>query len=283
MAVKRVVDGAIANTLPPSPTAMTVVPTSHKPMFVVYDAGSDTAFAYSFDAGTTEFSASANFIIGTGWDIVEGFVLNDVPWLVCYRQSAPTLTFFKLVTPMANPVAIPLAKAPGMAQALTTIKAFPVSKGTSFLGYNQADGGVGMYSFLATGSQPANVWSHQWARGWTHFALFQFGGATFFFKINVVKPNVNIDHVLDGLTTGTVEVGTDLALANAQDLTIVEPVTLSNGDPHFVTYEADGTATLNRFNGNCLGWTQLAIWKSLPNATHLMPFESGSETFLLFV
>jgi len=159
---------------------------------------------------------------------------------------------------------------------------FLTPKGLAFLGYNQANGSVALYSFPPTQSNPVCVWSHQWAKGWTRFAFFQFGGENFFFKTNIAKLNVNIDHVLDGLSTGTMQVGTNLPLANALQLTAVEPLTLANGDPHFITYMPDGTTTINRFNGDCLGWTTLATWTSSPNATHVVPFRLAEDAFVLF-
>jgi hypothetical protein len=127
------------------------------------------------------------------------------------------------------------------------------------------------------------VWSHQWAKGWTRFAFFQFGGENFFLKTNTWKPNVNIDHVLDNLAGGTVEVATQLndALKDAQDLDIVQPITLAEGDPYFVTYKNDGPMTLNRFHADCLGWTTVASWSSKPGATQVVPLAVDGGVYLL--
>jgi hypothetical protein len=282
MAVRQVVTGNIANALPASPTAMTVVASGNEPMLIVYDSSLDTAQGYTLDAGSTDLTATASFKIGTGWDTIEAFVNNNAPCLMCYRGSDGTFAFYKLALPLASPVTFSLTHNPGMTKGYTTVKPFLTPKGPAFLGYNQANGSVAIYSFAPGQPNPNCVWAHQWAAGWTRFAFFQFGGENFFFKTNVAKLNVNIDHVLDGLTAGTVEVGSHIALDNALELTVVEPLTLANGDPHFVTYMPDGTTTLNRFNGDCLGWSKLAAWNSLPNATHVVPFLMGADAFVLF-
>jgi hypothetical protein len=282
MAVRQVVNGAIDNTLPAAPTAMTVVTSGNEPMLIVYDSSVDTAQGYNLDAGSTDLTATASFKIGAGWDFVEAFVDNDSAYLMCYRASDGTFAFYKLALPLANPVTFSLTHSPGMTKGYTTVKPFLSPKGAAFLGYNKANGSVAIYSFAPGQAKPSCVWWHQWAEGWTRFAFFQFGGENFFFKTNIAKLNVNIDHVLDGLVAGTVQVATNLVLENALELTAVAPLTSANGDPHFVTYMPDGTTSLNRFNGDCLGWTNLAVWNSLPNATHVVPFRVGTDTFVLF-
>jgi hypothetical protein len=125
------------------------------------------------------------------------------------------------------------------------------------------------------------MWSHQWAKGWTRFAFFQFGGENFFLKTNTWKPNVNIDHVLDNISSGTAEVATKLDLQDAQDLHRVEPFTRENGDPYFITYKGDGTVTFNRFWSDCLGWTTVASLASKPGASHIIPLSAADRSFLL--
>ena len=282
MAVRQVVAGVIHNALPASPSAMTVVPSEGQPMLLVYDSSVGAAQAYELNAATADLTATTSFTIGTGWDIIEPYVSDQSASLMCYRASDGTFAFYKLTTPLPSPVHFALTHNPGMTKGYTTAKPFLTRKGLAFLGYNQANGSVALYSFAAGQAHPTCVWWHQWARGWTRFAFFQFGGEHFFFKTNVAKLNVNIDHVLDGLTAGTIQVGTKLPLPNALQLTAVEPLTLANGDPHFVTYMLDGTTTLNRFNGDCLGWTNLAAWSSMPNGTHVVPFRIGADAYVLF-
>jgi hypothetical protein len=281
LAIRQVAEGTIDNSLPPAPTSMTVDLAGAEPRLIVYDSSSARAFAYTLDAGSVELSAEASFNVGTGWDIVEAFVSNQSPYLMCYRSSDGTFAFYNLADSLSPPMTFSLTHNPGMTKGYTSVKCFRAREGAAFLGYNEGNGSVGIYSF-APSSTPRCEWWHQWAAGWTRFALFQYGAENFFFKTNVKKLNVNIDHVLDDLTAGTVEVGTQLPLDNALQLAVVEPLTLANGEPHFVAYMPDGTTQISRFNGDCLGTTQLARWNSLAQATHAVPYRLGGDAFVLF-
>ena len=86
---------------------------------------------------------------------------------------------------------------------------------------------------------------------------------------------------MDGLSTGTAEVGTNLSLKDAQKLQIVQPFYLGNGDPYFVTYKSNGEVTLFRFHSDCLGWTQVADLSSKSGASQMVPLATGGKVFLL--
>jgi hypothetical protein len=128
------------------------------------------------------------------------------------------------------------------------------------------------------------VWSHQWAKGWTRFAFFQLGGENFFLKTNTWKPNVNIDHVLDSLAAGTIEVGTRMSLHEAQELSNVEPFVLGCADPHFATYiSKSGEVTLNRFHSDCLGWTTIGKLNTQTGAGSVVSISTADrQVFLVF-
>jgi hypothetical protein len=128
----------------------------------------------------------------------------------------------------------------------------------------------------------ASVWVHQWARRWTRFAFFQLGGETFFLKTNIGRLNVNIDHILDDPSNGTIKVATHLDLHNAMDLDIVRPFELDYGEPWFVTYMADARTTLNRIHANCDGWSALFADETVAEAKHVVPFRSAGQSCLLF-
>ena len=120
----------------------------------------------------------------------------------------------------------------------------------------------------------------------TRFAFFLLGGEPFFLKTNTKKLNVNIDHVLDTLASGTTEVGTLLQnqLPDALKITNVEPLLLGNADPWFVTYiSPTGAATLNRIHADCLGWTQGASFKAPNGSTTVTPLTAGGQTLLVFI
>ncbi len=229
--------------------------------------------------------------VGSGLDIIEPFVIGNRPHLMCYTAKNGTFDLFALDDEfsVSKPSRFYRSHEPGLTQGFTTIKPFACFGQVVFLGYNGENGHVAMYTLAVIPTSPDDtpplrmsaVWSHQWAKGWTRFAFFQFGGENFFLKTNTWKPNVNIDHVLDNLS-GTVQVGTNLDLKNAQQLEIVQPVNPENRDPYFVTYEKSGEVTLNRFNGNCLGWITVASFKSKENATQVIPIEvNGSMYFLV--
>jgi hypothetical protein len=108
------------------------------------------------------------------------------------------------------------------------------------------------------------------------------GGGAFFLKTNVKWPNVNIDHILDDPSQGTVEMGTHLRLDDAPNLNMVRPFYLDDVEPYFVTYMNDGSTTVNRFHSDCKGWTNVARCQTVAGATHLVPIQEGKR-FLLFV
>lgn len=229
--------------------------------------------------------------IGSGLDIVEPFVIGNHPHLLCYAAENGTFEIYALGDELSvsRPYKFSRYREPGLSQGFTTLKSFTCLDQVVFLGYNGNDGHVAMYTLAVTASSATDipplrmkpVWSHYWAKGWTRFAFFQFGGENFFLKTNTWKPNVNIDHVLDDLS-GAVPVGTYLDLKNAQELTLVQSFKLQNGDPHFLTYQNDGEITLNRLNSDCLGWTTVASFKSKPNATQAIPIHI-EDKMLLFI
>jgi hypothetical protein len=97
----------------------------------------------------------------------------------------------------------------------------------------------------------------------------------------VGKPNVNIDHIVDDPTQGTVEVGTLLTLPNELTLNIVTAFYLGP-NPYFITYQTDGTTTFNRFDGDCQGWQLQASMSTILQATQIVPFNIGTESYALF-
>jgi hypothetical protein len=230
--------------------------------------------------------------INRKWDLLETFVLGNAPYLVAYRATQGIFEIYPVYPDFTTGVPYRFFRnhEPGITAGFDTVKFFSAQGKVAYLGYNQTTGAVGIYSLDATATSPPvtpatpngtapllslNVWSHTWAPGWTRFAFFQFGGSNFFLKTNVAKPNVNIDHVMDSLSDGTVEVISQLNLEDAQNLTFVEPFTMGNGDPYFITYRPDGIVTVERFHGNCLGWTRVAKKKKVPvRAAQLVPIKT---------
>ena len=250
-------------------------------------------YQFTTSAPWLKAAKSANKI-QTGLSIIDPFVIGNKPAVVGYEPKKGILWVYELADDLSlskTPYEFFRNHEPSLTQGFATLKSFTAFGQVVFMGYNADNGYVAMYTVQVTATSPAGTppllfmpaWAHNWAKGWTRFAFFQLGGENFFLKTNIVKPNVNIDHVMDGLSTGTAEVGTNLVLKDAQQLTLVEAFYLGNGEPYFVTYKPNGEVTLYRFHTDCLGWTQVASLTSKSNATHLVPLASGGKQYLLIV
>src|SRR6266705_1646161 len=240
--------------------------------------------------------AAAPMDLRQPWDVVEPFVLGNNPYLLAYQAQSGEFSFFPIGEKLSalTPYEFRRPRAPGITTGFDVVKPIVVNGLVYVLAYSSQSGDVNAYSLTVTaipaaGSPPGApallalpVWVHQWARDWTRFAFFQLGGGTFFLKTNTGKLNVNIDHVLDVPSQGTVEVGTYLELENALDLDIVRAFYLGGGDPYFLTYMQDGTTTLYRFHGDCQGWTKQLEASTVAGATHIVPAQAGEGTLLLF-
>jgi hypothetical protein len=239
-------------------------------------------------------TAEANLQIGDKFDLIESFVLGNNPYLLAYRRDKGIFNFFPVESNLTCPTTYRFFRNhdPGITAGFTTVKLFTAQSGMAYLGYNQQTGNTAIYTLSVTSTSPTGVapllslcvWSHQWAPGWTRFAFFQWGGGNFFLKTNTAKPNVNIDHVLDNLADGMVEVGNLLDLTDAQQLSIVEPFTMVQGDPYFLTYRPDGHITLNRFHGDGKSWTTVGEFDAPPGVTQIVPIQlSNAQLFVLCI
>jgi hypothetical protein len=301
--IYSVVAGDKANTLlveeAVSPDAINTAYASLVPLTVAgqvylfgYNPTGDRMDAYRFTNGVPWLQAvPARITVGSGWEIVEPFVLGNQPYLICYESKKGIMHLFAITADLSasQPYEFFRNHELGISQGFTTLKPFTSFGQVVFLGYNGTTGYVAAYTLAVTATSPPGipplmmtaVWSHLWAKGWTRFAFFQLGGENFFLKTNTWKPNVNIDHVMDNVSSGTAEVGTKLELEDAQDLQLVVPFKLDNGDPYFVTYKKAGAMTLYRFRSDCLGWTTAASLDSIPGANQIIPISIADRTFIL--
>jgi hypothetical protein len=242
--------------------------------------------------------ASSRISAGGPFDIVEPFVLGMVPYLLTYASAAGVLSFVPIANDLSSqpPYQFRDVREP-VTSGFTVTKPIAVSGLVYILCYNATTGDVDLTSLQVTdvpqpGASPGTpplmahrVWVHQWAKSWTHFAFFTMGRENFFFKINVgPKLNVNIDHVLDDPSHGTIEVGTYLQdqLQAPKKIAIVRAFHLDGGDPYFLTYMTPGQTSWFRFRADCQGWTPYASGKTVEDATQIVPFRAGSEQFVLF-
>jgi hypothetical protein len=261
------------------------------------DEGSGKAAAFRIQASDPWFVPVASHLDLQGrWDLIEPFVLGNEPHLLAYTAAKGNFSFFPIGADLTAqpPYTYQRVREPGITADFTVTQPIVINGSVFILCYGGKTGKVNLYSLAVTATPAAGtppgtpaliaqpVWVHEWARNWTRFAFFQLGGENFFFKTNTGKLNVNIDHVLDDPSRGTVEVGTHLDLPHALDIDIVESFYLNGGDPYFLTYVKDGSATCNRFHGDCQGWTLGASLRTVDGATRIVPYQLGNETYALF-
>jgi hypothetical protein len=242
--------------------------------------------------GTEIAETGVPLSVGAGWDYVESFILGNQLHIMAYQKAKGIFSFFPILPDLtcAAPYRFFRNHDPGVTAGFATVRTFVAQGGLVYLGYNAQTGDVAMYTLFVTATSPPGVpplaslcvWSHKWAPGWVRFAFFQWAGENFFLKTNVKKPNVNIDHVCDTLSNGTVEVGSQLQLKDAQELSIVEPFTSQTASPYFVTYKPDGRTTVNRFHGDGLGWTTVGESETVAGATHIVPIKTSAKQLFLF-
>ena len=249
-----------------------------------YILGDSAPFMRKVDNGLT---------FGKEWDSIDVFYMANKPHVMCYQAKKGHMYFFPITDDLKTekPLHFYHTRQP-FTTDMTEVKML-VSQGQVFvLGYNHTNGDVNIWTVSATatstdGNPPLVVdvvWAHQWAKGWTRFAFFQWGNENFFLKTNDWKPNVNIDHIWDDLSKGTNEVGSHLTLIDDQTLNIVHPFYVGPGDPYFLTYKADtGESTFNRVHGDCLGWTCNATETCVEGATDIVPYRIGEVNYAIYM
>jgi hypothetical protein len=266
--------------------------------------GNQYLLGYDSTTGTTDtykLSGSAPFLtkvengldFGKNWDSIEPFYMANKPHVMCYQSKNGHMYFYPITDAIKSekPLHFYHTRYPYTTN-LTEVKPL-VSQGQVFvLGYNHTNGSVNIWTVSATatstnGNPPLAVdvvWAHQWAKGWTRFAFFQWGNENFFLKTNDWKPNVNIDHIWDDLSKGTNEVGSHLTLIDDQSLNIVRPFYVGPGDPYFLTYLAStGESTFNKIHGDCLGWTICATVSCVTGASAIVPYRIGETNFAIYI
>jgi hypothetical protein len=231
---------------------------------------------------------------GGPWDKLTTFILGNDPYLLTYRAKDGMFNFYRVAPDLSASPPYSFYFARNTPTAGFTEIAPISSLGAQYvLGYNFDDGTVAAFSVSVTTTSASgvpplvalNVWYHHWAKGWTRFAFFQLGGANFFFKINTAKLNVNIDHLNDNPAAGTVEVGSFLQSQLPDALSITNSAILpwSHGDPYLVTYiSASGVTSVYRIHGDCLGWTETAKATTVANASIVVPYAIGDNSYALF-
>lgn len=251
-------------------------------------------YLLSDSAPWVQLSGSHVDLSGGPWDIINAFVLGNEPYLMTYRRETGTFGFYHVANDLSvsKPYIFSLIRNTPT-KNFTTVVPFTSLGQQYFLGYDFDTGIVANFNLVMTSSSAggtppllaSNVWYHQWARGWMHFAFFQLGGSNFFFKINKDKLNVNIDHINDNPSMGTVEVGSYLQslLPDALSIDITAHVPWINDEPHLLTYIASSGATsVYGIHADCLGWTNLNTSVTVEGVSLVIPYRIKDTTFALF-
>ena len=277
-------------------TNLVAMQIANRVVLVAYDKATQTTTTYGLSGGDPWIAPLDNRIDLTGgpWDIVQTFVFGNDPYLMTYRADQGAFGFFKIASDLsASPPYTFQFPRNWPTKDFTTVAPFASLGAQYVLCYNFERGTVAIYSLAtitsAPGGAPAllaqNTWYHTWARGWTHFAFFQLGGANFFFKINLAKLNVNIDHIQDNPAAGTVEVGSWLQsqLPDAEIINAAATVPWAHGEPYLLTYIAStGKTEVLHVHADCRGWTRVSTGSTVAGASRVLPYRIGDVSYALF-
>lgn len=254
--------------------------------------GAATAYRLRAKAPWIE-PAKSKIDLGGPCDIVHPFAIGDRLHLVAYGAKSGLLKFFAINDDLASskPFEYFRHRQPGVTTGWTVLQPLTYLNKVYYATYGFHTGSVELFSISVTAATTAdgvppldteNVWSWVWAKGWTRFAFFQLGGENFFLKTNILKPNVNIDHLDGDPNIRSNEVGTKLVLEDAQRLDICRAFYLDGNTPYFLTYMKNGKTTFNRVHGDCLGWTTEARMASVKGASEIVTYGIDGQSFALF-
>jgi hypothetical protein len=249
--------------------------------------------ALRLDATNPSFAPVRSTIdLNGAWDIVESFEVGGVTHLLTYASDSGQFGYFPITSDLraGRPYLFARARGEDKTPGFTTVAPVVIGGFVYQLCYDFDSGRVVIYALRVTarseaGSPPLlanSVWVHQWARKWTNFAFFELGGESFFLKTNVGRLNVNIDHILDDPSGGTIEVRSHLDLDDALDIDLVRSFTLGRGDPYFLSHLKNGETRINRIGGDCGGWDTEAALSALADA-QVVAIQAGGRCFILFV
>jgi hypothetical protein len=239
-------------------------------------------------------AAGAQMDLGARCDIVQPFVIGGVQHLMAYRAASGELSFHRVNDDLSvsKPFVYRRLRSPGLTTGWTMLEPLTYLGMVYYVTYDKKTGSVEMFDVNVTAIpeddqpplQTMNVWSWQWAHGWQNFAFFQLGGENFFFKINVDRPNVNIDHLSLDPNSRSNEVCTqkgNLMPYNQDAGLIVRSIAMPGGTPYLVACQASGVTSFLRVTSDCQGWEQEAQLTTLPGAQDVVTYRIGAEGFVL--
>ncbi len=226
------------------------------------------------------------------FDMVRAFLLADRTYLITYAAASGDLNFFSLDADgkVSEPYRYYRKRQPGLTSGWSTLETLNYLNLPYFLAYSDATGDVELFGISATAVSAAgmppllcsNVWSWTWAKGWGNFAFFQLGGENFFFKINRPYPNINIDHLSIDPASRSNEVGTHLELTDWQKINIVHALSLDQGTPFLLAYQAGGKLAFHRIFSDCQGWCDQAPIPVAENVSQIVTYRLDGKSFALF-
>jgi hypothetical protein len=294
--LRSVWNGSGGSGLAAGYTSLVPVELGRETMMFAYDKASQQLDVYALSAGGPELrTLAAPAALAEGpWDSLSHFVLGNEAYLMAYRADNGTFGFFRVErdASLCAPYLFALPRNTPT-RGFSTVATYSSLGKQYFTGYSIDTGIVANFSLDVTArSAPGvppllalNVWYHQWAKGWSHFAFFQMGGANFFFKINLAKLNVNIDHMQDNPAMGSVEVGSNMQgqLPDALAIDIAAALPWQGGAPWLLSYiGATGKTALYRVDPDCQGWTCAGEAVTVPGATQAIPYCIDGTTYVLF-
>ncbi len=232
-----------------------------------------------------------------GWDSIKSFVLGNKSYLMAYEENRGHFQFFEVKSDytLSKPYGF-MNQRSWPTQHFSHVEPIVITGLMYVLGYSDKHGTVAIFSLEVNATSPPyvpadtpplnmlNVWYHQWARGWENFSFFQLGQSNFFFKINKMKLNVNIDHILDDPSVGSVEIGSYLQnqLPNALDVSLATIIPWSNGTPFLATHDGKTNETnLYHIHADCQGWTKLYSDVTMV-ANQMISYRIDGQSYLLF-
>lgn len=216
----------------------------------------------------------------TAWDSVCPFLMGGLPCFIAYHKQSGLMRIYGVGQDLSLKILLDYKQ--DSTKGLTTVAPFTYRYGVYIVAYNNENGLVNYYQLGVPSTSPlymTSIWSDTWAKGWTRFAFFKWGGENFFLKQNPIYNNVNIDHIMSDPTEGSHPVGTHLDLE--MDLDTIVTFCLPDENPYFIAYRNSGSATFNRFNGSGQTWQTQASTSILANAIQLLPFSFNDTTYLL--
>ena len=230
---------------------------------------------------------------GKAWTILRQFTLGDKPYLMSYEATEGNLAFYEIKSDysLSKPY-IFMNKRSWPTQGFSEVTPIVITGLLYVLGYDKSKGTVAIFSLDVISKSPEkgvpplnmlNVWYHQWAAKWENFAFFTLGQSNFFFKINKGKLNVNIDHILDNPSVGSVEIGSYLQhkMPNALEVILSASIPWENGEPYLATL--DGTTNLldiYRIHADCQGWTKLGTTQT-NSGTIMISYRIEDTSYIL--